>query len=281
MSQTAKNSIIGMRPTTCGATVCRGAATCWKSCRSSRHRLRPVARIPLPDPSPRKAGRGSTSPLPKGLAVADELLAGQIDAFAVVGDDAADHLRAPAVALQNGQYRVAILLGSKNAKPDAHIVDLMHLRIADVPQSLDQLKYRRRRRQAVDQEPDFGVHTRQVQKPVAGDVDQCSDRWHLLDDVEYLRYVDQGRAQQFLAERNAELGEDMVDRRFTLVEEDAAGERQAITVDAAAFYPDDEIAWHEIAAGDDAVERHYPDCRADEVEAADNVLERGDLAPRD
>src|SRR5215472_4213397 len=128
--------------------------------------------------------------LPERLAVADELLAGQMDAFAVVGDDAADHLGAPAVALQNGQYRVAIRLGGEHAKPDPHIVDLMHLRIADVPQSPDHLKYRRRRRQAVDQEPDFGVHTRQVQKPVAGDVDQGLYRRNVLNNVEDLRYID-------------------------------------------------------------------------------------------
>jgi len=59
----------------------------------------------------------SFSLLPKRLAVADELLARQIDAFTVVGDDAADHLGALAVALQNGPYRVTILLGAENAKP--------------------------------------------------------------------------------------------------------------------------------------------------------------------
>jgi len=59
----------------------------------------------------------SFSLLPKRLAVADELLARQIDAFTVVGDDAADHLGALAVALQNGPYRVTILLGGENAKP--------------------------------------------------------------------------------------------------------------------------------------------------------------------
>src|SRR5215472_3471688 len=112
---------------------------CWRGCGTLLARRAPTLHV-VP------AGRDDEKDLllAKRLAVADELLAGQIDAFAVVVDDAADHLGAAAVALQNGQYRVAILLGDENAKPDAHIVDLMHLRIADVPQSLDQLKYRRR-----------------------------------------------------------------------------------------------------------------------------------------
>lgn len=71
--------------------------------------------------------------LAKFLAMADELLAGQINPFAVVCDNPADHLRAPAVMFENGQDEIAILFGGKNTKTDPHVVDLMHLRAADIP----------------------------------------------------------------------------------------------------------------------------------------------------
>jgi hypothetical protein len=47
--------------------------------------------------------------------VADEPLVGQINAFALVGDDPADDLGAPSVALENGQHGIAILLAHENA----------------------------------------------------------------------------------------------------------------------------------------------------------------------
>jgi hypothetical protein len=67
----------------------------------------------------------------KFLAVSDESTPWQINAFAVVLDNPADDLRAPAVAPQNGERRVAIPLSDEDTKADPHVVDLEHLRVAD------------------------------------------------------------------------------------------------------------------------------------------------------
>ena len=102
-----------------------------------------------------------------------------------------------------------------------------------------------------------------------------------LDDFEDLRHVDMGRAEQFRAELAAEFGEDVMHRQAGLLEKRAPGERQAVAVDAVAGDADDPVAGLEVAADDDAVERHGADCGADQIEAADHVGQLRNLAAGD
>src|SRR5438105_13822108 len=88
--------------------------------------------------------------LTKFLAVSGEPLGGQIDPFAAVLDHSADHLDAPAMALQNGERGVAIPFGGDNTKPNSHIVRLKHFGVADRAIPLNQGKDRRGRRQVVN-----------------------------------------------------------------------------------------------------------------------------------
>src|SRR5438477_1265733 len=202
--------------------------------------------------------------LTKFLAVSGELLGRQIDALAVVLDHSADDLRAPAVALQNGEHCVAILFGDENTKPDPHIVDLEHLGIADRSVLLNQAENRRYRRQVVNLKSDCRVDAGEVQQTISGYVDQRFYGRHLLDDVEDFANIDEGRAKQRLAHLNAQLGEDVVDRQPGALEKCVARQSQTVAVDPAAFEADNDVTRRQVAAGDDAVERHDPDRHPDQ-----------------
>src|SRR5207253_2094684 len=112
-------------------------------------------------------------------------------------------------------------------------------------------------------------------------VDQCLHTRDIVDDVEDFRNINQGRTKQLFSQWYAEFGEDVVDRQFALLEKDIPRECQAIAVDAAALQPDDNVAGHEVAPGDDPVERHQSDRHSNQVKTAHQVLERGNLATRD
>src|SRR5947209_6594385 len=171
---------------------------------------------------------GEFSLLTKFLAASGELLGMQIDALALVLDHSADDLRAPAVALQNGERCVAIPFGDENTKADPHIIDLEHLGIADRSVLLNQAENRRCRRQVVNLEADCRVNTGEVQQTIPGNVDQRFYGRELLDDFEDFGNVDQGRAKQLFPERNAEFGEDVVNRQFGALEECAARQGQTV-----------------------------------------------------
>ncbi len=78
----------------------------------------------------------------------------------------------------------------------------------------------------------------------------------------------------------AEFGDDIIHRQPRLVEQDAAGERVAVAVEAVAGETDHPVAGPHVAADDDPVERHQSDRRADQIEAAHDVAQLGDLAAR-
>src|SRR5271166_972927 len=177
------------------------------------------------------------------------------------------------MVLQNGQGGVAISFADEHAKADPHIIDLVHLGVADSPLGLNQLKDWGYRRQVVYHETYFGIDPGQVQQPVPGDVDQGFHRGDIVDDREYLRHINQSWAQELFPQGNAEFGENVVDREFALFEKDVARQGQTVAVDAAAFEPDDDVPGDEVTAGDDPVERHQSDSRSDQVEAAHHVLE--------
>ena len=71
-----------------------------------------------------------------------------------------------------------------DAEPDPHIVDLEHLGATDAAAPFDQVEYRRRRRQVVENKSDLGIDPRQIQQTLAGDVDQRRDIRHALDQLQ-------------------------------------------------------------------------------------------------
>ena len=147
--------------------------------------------------------------------------------------------------------------------------------------ALDQRKDRMRLDQSIDHEADWRIDARQVQKTVAGDVDQGLHALQAAQDVHRLGNIDGGRTQQLLAEAAGELVEPMIDAIAVAFEKCAPRQRQAVAVNAVAAHPDHDIARPHVLAADDLVEIDPADGHADEVETAHDILELRGLATGD
>src|SRR5690242_18614008 len=143
---------------------------------------------------------------------------------------------------------------------------------------LDQPENRWRVWQVVEHEPDLGIDPRQVQQPVAGNVDQRLDRRDPVDDFEDFRDIDEGWPQQFLTQRAAQLRHRLIDRQPAQLKQRPARQGEAVAVNAVAANADDQIVGLQVAADDDPVERYRPDRGADQVEAAHHLGQLRDLA---
>src|SRR3954462_3161891 len=198
--------------------------------------------------------------------------------FGRVGYCMADHPGLPIMACEDGQRRMHVGFRDYGAKADPHVEYLEHLGPADGAMPLDQLEDRRRRRQIVEHEADLDLHPRQVQEAVPGDVDQRLDRRYALDQFQDLRHVDEGRPEQLLADAVPQLGDDLLGQEPAHLKQRFARQSKAVAMDAIAGDADDAVPGLQVAADDDAVERHGADGGTDQVEAAHHLGPLRDLA---
>src|SRR5262249_60232075 len=102
------------------------------------------------------------------------------------GGGVAARLGGAGVLLENQQRRLGGSGIDHGAEADAHVEDLVHLAVLDLGMALDQGKYRMRLDRAVDHEADGGGGPRQVEKAVAGDVDERVDALDCLENLQRL-----------------------------------------------------------------------------------------------
>ncbi len=197
-----------------------------------------------------------------------------------IRDRIADALGLSIVPPQDRKDERLVLRIDHVAEADTHIEHLEHFVIRNVRVPLNQRENRVRLDQPVDLEPDLRLHPRQVEQPIAGNVDQRLDAGDFLQDFHGLGHIDVRRPQQLLAERDIQLVEPVVDAIRMMLEERAARQRKAVAVNAAAAHSDDDVPCGDKFAADHLVEIDLPDRHPHEVEAFHNVRQLSGLPTR-
>ena len=178
-------------------------------------------------------------------ALAGEALARAADQLCLLDPDALlrvlhhrpDPLARFAVRAEDLDGAGLVLGRHDDAKADAHVEDPVHLRVRDPTQSLKHGEDRRRRGQRVESHAHLRLDPGQVEKAVAGDVDQRVHRHLARQQVQRLADIDVRGAEQRLAHGLAKAFDAVFRSEPRALEEDPPGKRQSVAVDAATDKP--------------------------------------------